>query len=278
MPLLRPSILPVALCVLSLSACSSDTGRPSGGGGGGGGSDASASADAAPADDAASQDSGGPADLGTAIDAGEAMDTGSPIDAGLPPDTGAFDAGLEDVGGPGVDVGLGFDAGFPGFDGGGFPDFGLNFDGSFPDLGLSFDGSFPGFDAGAVQTSVSVIPGTASLYLDLMPPVDPDPVRFSVELRYENVGPSDELITVTSARVTALSASVGLFQQTFMMRPDHLAPVGTSSKTISKTPGSGSVGLPNPQTWCSAPPQGVVRLELSNGRSVFELVPIQCVQ
>lgn len=272
MPLLRPSILPVALCALSLAACSSDTSRP-------GGADASAAADAsATADTGETTDAEGPADLGAAVDAGETTDAGVATDAGFPTDSGTLDLGIEDIGGPGVDVGVGFDAGFPGRDGGGFPDLGLNFDGSFPDLGLSFDGSFPGFDAGAVQTNVSIIPGTASLYLDLMPPVDPDPVRFSVELRYENAGPGDELISVTSARVTALSASVGLFQQTFMMRPDHMAPVGTSSKTISKTPGSGSVGLPNPQTWCAAPPQGIVRLELSNGRSVFELVPIQCVQ
>src|SRR5213075_1953107 len=113
------------------------------------------------------------------------------------------------------------------------PDFGIPFpsDAGLPDTGPSDTGTPP-----AQQTTVSLVMSTSQVLLDLNPPIAADPLHFSLDLTYDNVGPGSENISITSVNVMSLFTPL----QTFLAGPAHNAPVGTSMQTVTKTPGSGS--------------------------------------
>ena len=221
-------------------------------------------------------DSGEAKDSGPAItdDTGVATDTGH-VDTGAIVDSGFADSGVELDGGGSIDTGIpgGTDAGNGDRDGGfGFDiprfDFGGGFfDGTLP----SFDGAFPRFDGGVVQTDVTM-PNGGRVLLDLMPPVDPDPLRFSAELVFDNSGAAPEMISITNARVFS---AIPFFAQDFQVEPDHLAPIGVSMKMVMKAAGSGSANPMDPMALCNT--SALLTLEVSNGQRIVDLITVTCV-
>ncbi len=222
-------------------------------------------------DSGESNDDSGANSDDSAVDSGAAIDSGLPLDSGIAVDTGgAYDAGID------LDTGLAIDTGVNDRDAGSnLPDFGFGgfdfggglFDGTFP----SFDGSFPRFDGGVVQTEVT-LPNGANVWLNLQPPVDPDPIRFNAELTFDNTGTMPETITVTSARIFS---AIPFFSQDFQVEPPHTAPPGISTKMVQKVPGSGSANPMNAMGLCNS--MALLTLELSNGRRVADLVTMTCV-
>lgn len=186
--------------------------------------------------------------------------TGEPIDSGSPPDVGAaFDAGFP------PDVGFAYDAGFP-------RDAGAPHDAGFPrDAGFGPPDSGIRPDAGGQQTVVSITPGTTSIVLNLLPPVPTDPLTMSATLLFDNGGPGAQLISVTSASITAFI----LFSQSFQMGPAYNAPVGSSQHVVSKIAGTADMGVPMPATACDLP--AIVAIELSNGSVLQDFATVTCV-
>jgi hypothetical protein len=175
-------------------------------------------------------------------------------DAWSPPDAGRIDAGRPDGGRPDM----------------GFPDLGIPFppaDAGRPDTGLSDSGTPP-----AYQTTVSLVaPSLSQVTLDLIPPVDADPLTYSVELSYDNVGPGSQNISITNVNVVALIFPL----QDFQAGPAHNAPVGITTHTVSKIAGTGQA-LSAPETYCGLP--AIILLEFSNGQQIQDIGLVNCIQ
>jgi len=251
-----------SLLAISL-ACSADIRPPHGGGGGGAGAADATARDVAAAD-ALDLDQG-LADAGledAALEDAGLEDAGFTPDA-LDPDLGFLDAQRAEIGG--LDLGIGNrDVSFP--EAGGFDLSFPSFDGSWPEIGGLFDG-------GAVQTTVRLVPGSVSVWLNLQPPVAMDPLFFTAEASFNNVGAADEQISFPVARLSILAG--GLMQHSFVVEPDHLAPVGQSTKMIMKRAGSGMGTFATPSMLCNA--TALLRIEVSNGQLLFEPVTVTCV-
>jgi hypothetical protein len=176
------------------------------------------------------------------------------MDASGPPDSGRFDAGRPDTG-PSDS---------------GFPDIGFPFppgDAGRPDTGSNSDsGTPPQF-----QTTVSMNPGTSQVVLNLIPPVAADPLSFTAELFYDNVGPGSQNISIININVMALIFPV----QDFVAGPAHNAPVGSSSRVVNKVAGTGQP-VSAPETYCGFP--AIVLIDFSNGQSLQDFGSVTCLQ
>lgn len=226
-----------------------------------------------PQEDASEDDEAGVGDRGV-FDAGEdeTFDADGPRDADGFPDARTFpDAGFPDANNPPP-----FDAGRPDIGVPGFPDASGPFDAGRPDAGRP-DAGRPDSgqtDSGtppAFQTTVSLTPGTAFVTLNLQPPVAADPLSFSSELTYDNVGPGSQVISVTNVEVSAIILPI----QTFVAGPAYNAPVGFTTNTISKSPGT-AAAITAPETYCGLP--AIVYIDLSNGQQLTDISVVSCVQ
>lgn len=194
---------------------------------------------------------GGFPDARTFPDAGFPDASGFP-DATAPADTGIFDAGRPDSGGR--------DSGFPDI---GFP---FPTDAGRPDSGVGDTGTPPAF-----QTTVSIVTGSM-VTLNLAPPVAPDPLSYEVELGYDNIGPGSQNISIVNVNVNAIIVSV----QDFVASPAHNAPVGFSSRVVTKAAGTGTP-ISNPQLICQLPVASIT-IDLSNGQQLTDVALVNCVQ
>jgi len=120
------------------------------------------------------------------------------------------------------------------------------------------------------QTTVSMTPGTSQVVLDLNTPVAPDPLTFTVDLTYDNVGPGAQVISITNVHVDALIFPI----QDFDAGPDHNAPVGNSMQTVNKIAGSG-MPISSPSTYCSLP--AIVTIDFSNGQQLSDFGVTTCI-
>lgn len=255
---------------LAVSACEGGRGRPGG------------PAGSAPPRDAAASDSGSPAgsDAETlGADSGREEPDAEPFNFDAQPTEGDAgfvfpDAELGDAGfvfpDAAADAGVIFpDAAFDaGFDGGfNFPDFGIPpRDASVPRDGGSVDSGPP------LQTDVSAVAGTSAATLNAAG----TNIEFSVQLAYDNSGPTAETIRVTRAAADPVLPLGTPYE--FRVGPDHVAPVGHSIENVSKIPGSGT-GTIEPllvQVVCSFG-QMSITLEFSNGDVLIELAPLTCI-
>lgn len=254
------AVAALAAC-LTLAACGDDRRRPSGRTqlGTSDGATSQGREDAAEGGEDSGDDPRFDAGFDPRLDAGF-FDADTPWDGGFehpdaaPPfDSGSSDAGFFDAAPPPPpDAGFAPDAAPP--RDAGFPDSG------FPDA-AGPDGGVP------AQTVVSFVPGTARIVLT------GSDLEFDATLRYENSGPGSELIRVTYAEATGLSAPL----QIFAVAPDHLAPVGSTTRFVAKVPGSGDRALdPFIVSLICTFGLSSVYIELSNGTSVLEPVTLEC--
>jgi hypothetical protein len=155
-----------------------------------------------------------------------------------------------------------------GLDGGAPADTGIP-----PDTGVRPDTGVVADAGPALQTQISVVPGTAVAQLG----TDFD---FSATLSYANSGPGAQTISVVHAEVQVL-IPVAMTMQVFAVSPAHTAPVGNSQRGVAKVPGSGD-RIIDPQLvllFCQFPlgiPVSVL-LEFSNGAAILEDVAVTCV-
>jgi hypothetical protein len=182
--------------------------------------------------------------------------------SGFPDANGPHDSGRPDLGVPsfpdaGRDAGLPFDAGRPDA---GRPDSG-QWDSGQPDSGTP-----PQF-----QTTVTLTPGTSLVTMNLQPPVQPDPLSFSAELTYDNIGPGSQLISITNVSLSVIVITL----QDFVAGPAYNAPVGFTTHTVSKAPGT-AAAISIPETYCGFPM--IVTIDFSNGAQATDITTITCVQ
>lgn len=201
------------------------------------------------------EDAWSPPDAGGGVeDARGFPDASGFPDAFVPPDAGIADAGRPDSGGPRD---------------GGFPDLGFPFppqDAGRPDTGNSDSGVPPAF-----QTTVSIVTGS-QITLNLVPPVAPDPLSYTAELGYDNIGPGSQNISIVNVNVNAIIVPV----QDFVAGPAHNAPVGFSSQVVSKAAGTGTP-LSSPSVLCQIP-IAQVTIDFSNGQQLSDIAFVTCVQ
>lgn len=212
-----------------------------------------------------------------------ASNTDGSNDQDVPPgvDLGFGDAGFVDFG-PRIDTGFAADLGFPGRDATprdlGFPDAGFRDSGVrpdafvFPDVGFFDSGPRP--DSGVSGTAVAFVASSAMVEIDNRAGAPADKLNFVADLTYDNPTGQFQVITVTGAGLDLLGMSTVTFDVTPV---SHNAPPGASTIRVTKVPGSAtSIGIE--QILCLFPLPTGVSMTFSNGQTIADSAPVNCLQ